>query len=201
MMDNAIVRGQVEVLEKEAELNEALQKESRLKKVEEIIEIERQLALKKVPEAETGHTSKRLEEAVGGGPSGAKRGPEGGRSEPGPDPSVTKGKPADEGMNLAPQREMSHQLQAARTEALTESNSQQLQWQEPKGRLLQAMSGLNAAGRRRGWSKGPKDSLSGKDSFRSSGVLEDDKHAREKSRPQDFLYSFPVRCGVLTFYA
>ncbi|XP_056273308.1 uncharacterized protein LOC130195661 [Pseudoliparis swirei] len=139
--ENAILRGQVELLETDAKLNEALQKESRLKKIEEISDLELQLELKKVTEAETDHKLKQLEEAL----QLQKE------SQWELEINLTqtllllKKSQEDAEMNLAHQRETSNQLQAALTESLTQSNRQQLQWQEEKGHLLQVMSEIKSS--------------------------------------------------------
>ncbi|TNN24572.1 hypothetical protein EYF80_065302 [Liparis tanakae] len=139
--ENAILRGQVELLETDAKLNEALEKESHLKKVEAISDLELQLALKKVTEAETGHRVKQLEEAL----QLQKE------SQWELETNLTqtllllKKSQEDAEMNLAQQRETGRQLQAALTESLTQANSQQLQWQEEKGHLLQALSQITSS--------------------------------------------------------
>ncbi|TNN25865.1 hypothetical protein EYF80_064003 [Liparis tanakae] len=138
--ENAILRGQVELLETDAKLNEALEKESRLKKVEAISDLELQLALKKVTEAETDHKLKQLEEAL----QLQKE------SQWELETNLTQTllllkSQEDAEMNLAQQRETGRQLQAALTELLTQSNSQQLQWQEEKGHLLQAMCQITSS--------------------------------------------------------
>ncbi|TNN83111.1 hypothetical protein EYF80_006718 [Liparis tanakae] len=139
--ENAILRGQVELLETDAKLNEALQKESRLKKVEAISDLKLQLALKKVTEAETGHRLKQLEEAL------QLQRESQWELEINLTPTLLllKKSQEDAEKNLAQQRETGRQLQAALTESLTQSNSQQLQWQEEKGHLLQALSQITSS--------------------------------------------------------
>ncbi|TNN64686.1 hypothetical protein EYF80_025093 [Liparis tanakae] len=133
--DNAILQVQVEVLEKKAKLSEVLRKESGIKMCEKLSELELQLSLRKVTESENGHKLKQLEEALQVQKEANRE-------------TVTnlfqtlqlrKKSQEDVAMHLAQQRETSDQLQAALTESLAESNRQQLQRQEERNHLLQAI--------------------------------------------------------------
>ncbi|TNN68017.1 hypothetical protein EYF80_021809 [Liparis tanakae] len=134
--ENVILRDEVTVLEKKAKLNEALQKESQLKIDEEISKLEIQLSLKNVTESETGHKLKQLEEALQVQKEGTME------AETTLDLTLQwlKTSQEDTAMSLAHKKETGDRLQAALTEALTKSNSQQLQMQEERDHLLRAMS-------------------------------------------------------------
>ncbi|TNN22233.1 hypothetical protein EYF80_067653 [Liparis tanakae] len=134
--DNVILLIQVEVLEKKAKLNEALQKKSGLNLVKELNELELQLSLVKVTESETGHKLKHLEEAL----QVQKEGNMETIMNLVQTLQLQKKSQEDVAMHLAQQRETNDQLQAALTESLAENNRQQLQRQEESDDLLQAIN-------------------------------------------------------------